>query len=368
MQDITKFLKRLQTFNFELIDTLDLDQLIKSGKMKGTGRLYYWIGKETKYWDSSTFESEMNLLKEMAVLNACTYDPDVLDRILQELDKIKSKFVSVWNNFHSNYSEWDEEFSVTFINDIGLSRFFLVNNYVSTIDDLSFSKDCVEAISDSLTFREKLLMQFIGTCKDLCDPYDTLEVVQAYRRRLKRTKKMAELAKVFGSIDKTENITSAQKSEDTQSELAPSEVVPVKEVTTGVPSFTEGYGDTILRILNPYFPDEQLKALSDLISKKIRPESFLTFNGYGNQLADAFKQLYDSNIIVGCKKNELERWININFNYVSQGVAKEFSEMYLSKVISSDSKPCKSPILDVKKKDGKLCIEELLRNKKNSKF
>lgn len=106
--------------------------------------------------------------------------------------------------------------------------------------------------------------------------------------------------------------------------------------------------------------------LADLLLKNIVPVSPLIFRGNGNQLADAFKQLFDANMIVGCQQSDLEKWIAPKFLYLSnQDEPREFTEGYLNGLISTKTRPCKSPILKVQEKENKFVVLPVQRNKKN---
>jgi hypothetical protein len=61
----------------------------------------------------------------------------------------------------------------------------------------------------------------------------------------------------------------------------------------------------------------------------------------------------------------LEKWIAPKFLYLSQqGEPREFTEGYLNGIISTKTRPCKSPILKIEQKDGKFLILPVSRNKK----
>ncbi|MCE7072610.1 hypothetical protein LZG74_20015 [Dyadobacter sp. CY327] len=102
-----------------------------------------------------------------------------------------------------------------------------------------------------------------------------------------------------------------------------------------------------------------------LLTDNISPRQKLLFNSNGNQLADAFKQLIEANLIVSCSKAELESWIITHFQYVSNARAKPFTTGYLNGIISSDTKICKSPILDViSSSPGSFSLAAVARSKK----
>lgn len=83
--------------------------------------------------------------------------------------------------------------------------------------------------------------------------------------------------------------------------------------------------------------------------------------------AHAFKQLFDSNLIVGCNKAELENCIQQNFQYRDRGVVKNYKEKYLQDIISSNTKTCHSPLFDVRRTEGRLYLIPLTRNNKYPK-
>lgn len=88
------------------------------------------------------------------------------------------------------------------------------------------------------------------------------------------------------------------------------------------------------------------------MSWQTRLQAPITFNGQGIQLADSFKQLYEANLIVGLSKIELQIWIKNNFNFLDKVNVKTFTEKYLSDIISSTTKICQSPILEIQKNEN----------------
>lgn len=122
------------------------------------------------------------------------------------------------------------------------------------------------------------------------------------------------------------------------------------------------------QILKDYFAATDLDHLKSLIINSEEREHMLTYNGNGNQLADAFKQLYEANLIVGCTKAQLEKWISRHFSYISNNQLKHSTAGYLNGIISSDIKKCQSPILDIHRQQDRFVIKPTLRNKKNQQF
>ncbi|MEJ7736319.1 MAG: hypothetical protein WKF97_02735 [Chitinophagaceae bacterium] len=125
---------------------------------------------------------------------------------------------------------------------------------------------------------------------------------------------------------------------------------PVKIKT--VPTFKEGIPNEFFNLIKEYFAHSDRERLLELLNSSSSAGEPLVFNGAGNQLADAFKQLFDSNLIVGCNKAELEKWILQNFKYCDKGVSKNYTEKYLQDIISSNTKACRSPLFDVRKAPG----------------
>jgi len=122
-----------------------------------------------------------------------------------------------------------------------------------------------------------------------------------------------------------------------------------------------------LQIICSFFSVSDQDNLYELIINNKQPENALLFLANGNVLADTFKQLYMANLIVGCSKIELQRWVKSNFNYSDGGNVKMFSEKYLGDVISSNAKQCQSPILDVKVSSSGYNIVAITRSNKSDR-
>src|SRR5699024_2146989 len=100
-------------------------------------------------------------------------------------------------------------------------------------------------------------------------------------------------------------------------------------------------------VLKPYFSVADYTKLENLLSSELSIDSRLVFNGNGNGLANAFKQLYDAQLIYGCSKIEMESWLARNFCYFSKGKKKNYSLKYLNDIISSQNPGSKRPILKI---------------------
>lgn len=326
MQDLTKFLSRIQTFNLKIIPLLTVNDLLANEM--DNGKDSYWIGEESGHLEYSNIQSELRLLKDMALVNLLVLRNPELELVLFQLKKVQNRFQKFWTNYHFHLEEEVHEYPGDYILDINLPEIFLVNGLLGNRNDIIIAEDFVESLSDSVKLRERMLNELIFDVEQLLYPPHVLKLHDG------------------------------------------SSPAPVNAAVSvhGVPQFTSGADIGFLEVLLPYFPEEQHPLLTTLIEGNTVPEQPLVFKGNGNQLADAFKQLFEANLIVGCKKNELEKWIAKHFVYRYKNANKEFTEGYLNGIISSDVKPCKSPILEVKKKEDRYVIVSSLRNKKNIKF
>jgi len=151
-----------------------------------------------------------------------------------------------------------------------------------------------------------------------------------------------------------------------EAETIPNVEAP-KRVTKSSPVFKEEIVPEFFSIIKSYFSSGHQELLLKLLTTGEDAAEPLLFNGQGNQLADAFKQLYLSNLITSCNKSELESWIQTNFRYRDKGVYKSYLERYLQDIISTNTKGCQSPLLDVKKSEGQFHLSVLHRNDKNQK-
>lgn len=125
------------------------------------------------------------------------------------------------------------------------------------------------------------------------------------------------------------------------------ETIKVYTPKNAIPVFNQI--NDIYILLQKYFDAVQHNSLHKALKTESSNEK-LAFKGKQIQLADAFKQLYKSTLITGCNKKELTTWITNVFTYRGQnGKYLPFKENYLSKIISSETKHCKSPILEIRK-------------------
>jgi hypothetical protein len=106
--------------------------------------------------------------------------------------------------------------------------------------------------------------------------------------------------------------------------------------------------ETIFDILKVFFSTEQQESFRSFIETGENVKEKLLFMDNGNRLADAFKQLKNSDFITGCNQIELINCICTNFNYRFRRKVKNYTLKYLESIISTNKDLCQKPILNVK--------------------
>ena len=336
MTGLIQFLSKIQTFNLLIVKKSELKSPIKEDENKQA----YSLAHETHYYDSFTYKSEIRVLKDMALIDLLSLNDISLKREFEQLKKLKERFKLIWINFHQNYSELTAEYPSNFIFSIQLDYLFIVNNLQSDYKDIYIGDEFVESLHDTLRIRDKFLSELINEVDEILNPRETFEEWMAKQK-------------------------SSKQIEDPTAELH--QKIPYNP-NAGRPKFNHQYIDDFLQLIRTYFSEEHFSQLDALIKAEEQPASQMIFNGNSNKLADAFKQLYEANLIVGCNKTELEKWILKHFLYSNGDKVNEYSEGWLSAIISSDTKVCKSPILEVRMKDKVPILVPTVRNKKNSKY
>ncbi len=127
------------------------------------------------------------------------------------------------------------------------------------------------------------------------------------------------------------------------------------------PNFTADIIPDIFDILKDFFSTSEQPELLNILRTGGNTQKPLLFRDSGNRLADAFKQLFDCDIIKGCQKKELEAWICKNFLYRYRDKINEFKPRYVSDIISTTKDKCQRPILNVKqeKSTGNFLISKV---------
>lgn len=280
------------------------------------------------------------MLKDMALIDLLSLNDTSLKREFEQLKKLKERFKLIWTNFHEHYNEFRDEYPRNLIFSIQLNYLFIVNNLQSDYKDIYIGDEFVESLHDTLKIRDKFLSELVNVIDEILHPRETFEEWMAKQ-------------------------VSAQQIEDATTEQPPK--IPYNP-DAGRPKFNPQFTGDFLKLIKTYFSEEHFNQLAALIKLDEQPASQLIFNGNSNKFADAFKQLYEANLIVGCNKAELEKWILKNFLYSNGDKVNAYSEGWLSAIISSDTKVCKSPILEVRMKDKVPFLVPTVRNKKNSKY
>jgi hypothetical protein len=116
----------------------------------------------------------------------------------------------------------------------------------------------------------------------------------------------------------------------------------------------------IFAILKDFFEPKRHNDLMVLLEDGKLNGTPLIFNDSGNRIADAFKQLINSDLCIGSNKKGLEKWIFSNFHYKHRGQEKQFTLRYLNDIISTNKDKCRKPLMNVKlsKATGNYLIEK----------
>jgi hypothetical protein len=336
MQHLKEFLTHLQTFNLRITKQ---EVVIKSdpAKVERQQGDAYDITHETQYYDSFSYKSELRVLKDMALIDLLTLDDGQIGFQLEQLQKVAERFKQLWKNYHDNHSEWLQDYKSHYLFTIRLDTLFIVHNLRGDGSGIAITGQFVEDLGDSIKLRELFLKELIADVGKRLEPSNPKPTLQ----QLLHPSPISVMA-----------VTEPAAGE------------PAKAVSR-YPTFTAGTAKQLLHILKDYFVAEDHIKLEKLLLDDEASLAPLVFRGNGNQLADAFKQLYDANMIVGCQQTDLEKWLVTRFMYLSlQGEPREFTEGYLNDLISTKGRPCKSPILKIEQKDDKFLILPVPRNKK----
>lgn len=325
MEHFKEYLSFIQNFNFRVNEIRDRRIFSKKGPVYGRE---YDIRHQNPYF-SFQFSSHLRILKDLAVVDLISSDSERRSEFLKQVDKILDRFNQFWENYHQHYPIGSETVADNFLLAIKFGKIFYANILEPGKTDIIVSWEFVEDLCDSIREREESLAAFVKEVM-LLDSPDELDLP--------------------GKADEIDTET-----------VNESVNIKIKRY----PVFIEGVADQFFKILKEYFTMEQQAELYSLLKNNILPKNKLLFNSNGNQLADAFKQLIEANLIVSCSKAELEGWIVDNFQYVSNSLVKPFTVGYLNSIISSDVKICKSPILEVRTKGaGEYSLVPQMRNKK----
>jgi hypothetical protein len=157
----------------------------------------------------------------------------------------------------------------------------------------------------------------------------------------------------FKQQSKNENLPPQLTEKKTKQEKPNIELPKIK------PIFKPDSIPIIYDTLKNFFCPEDSIQLEIIIKTGEISNKPLLFLDNGNRLADAFKQLYNTDFITGCQKQELENWISKNFSFKNGNKVKPFTLRYLQDIISSKDDKCRKPILTIKKVNGENIINKV---------
>jgi hypothetical protein len=269
---------------------------------------------------SSVFRNELKELQELAVTDILNLSAEQITLQLERLTLLKDKLHKFWANFHSSMFSFRNK-PTELLHNLDLSEIFIVPE-ISFRNPAIATNEFIDDLQDSIQARERALLEF-----EEC----VLKIIQ---------------------VNKEPGKTTGNKSISKESPL---------------PIFKNGVADQFVDLIKDHFAVDDQVLLKTLFANGTVTNAPLLFKGNGNQLADAFKQLFEANLIIGCNKIQLINWIIRYFKYADKGVVRAYSEKYLLDIISSNTKSCQSPILNVRKKDGEFLIVPLQRNNRNNK-
>jgi len=315
MVHFKEFLIKLQTLDIKIVERkTNIDGQEKVARS-------YGISHQTPY-HSPAFKNELTEIKELAITDMLNLSREQITFQLERLKNLKDKFHNFWDRYYHAPYPVGSEHNLNVVYSLHLDDIFICPR-LYFMDQAEATDYFLDDLESTITHRQGILKEFEET------------------------------------ILKITNLESESFNSSNTS--------PATDKGKARPVFKEGIAEEFFSLVKEYFAAEDgEKIMSLLISNALQPEPFV-FNGAGNQLADAFKQLFDSNLIVGCNKAELEDWIQKNFRYRDRGITKSYTEKYLQDIISSNTKACQSPIFDVKKNNGQFYLSPLTRNIKNSR-
>lgn len=267
-------------------------------------------------------------LKEFALTDILNQPVEQILYHIQRLELIRQLFIDFWAN-HDTIPDYTREVHpATYFACLELESYFKIVKQ-EKIPSTDFSYEFIDHLLSAIRERTSLLSDFIWSIEN------------AVNRNTKPDKESKD--------DKNEKL--------------------IQDTFKSIPVFKSEIITELFDLLKTYFVPEDQDLLFDLLQDAAQQtKQKIMFYGNGNQLADAFKQLVDANLIVGCNKAELSRWVREHFYYKDKTSQKSYTEKYLNDIISSDTKACQSPILDIKKREnGQYGVFPTQRIKKNYK-
>jgi hypothetical protein len=280
-------------------------------------------------FESDDIKSKIKLFEELIKRESTKEKPSKLDFTKDKLEKV---VIELSNQYGNNKPS-------TFLDEILYK--------VKLIDDRDFE------------------FNFFLNIFHLCQDKEELFWSESHKRDISEWLKKCPYPAHFITKDKTINLfdtlwdKTTLTSSQTKKEQVDFEIKPVFEPVE-VQIFYE--------FIKDFFSTEQQTELKYILETGNNANQKLLFKDNGNRLSDAFKKLIEHDIIKGCQKKDLEKWIASNFLFLHNGIQKEYKLNVLNKYISAgvNTVPCKSPFIDVVK--GKIQKIEQPRTKKYSKY
>ena len=253
---------------------------------------------------SIPFKNKIKALEVLAITDILSLSQDRIILVLKQLYRLDKVFKDFWRFYYLNNEPYCDEERMKLFLSLNLEESFIVPHIFEQSGKYEIKQEFIDDLYDSILYREKIIQEIITQIEEAVS--------------------LSEMNDA--KFEKTDSVMPTFCSDQVLSEF--------------------------ISILNPYFSSNHQELLHGLLKNGLSASELLSFSGSGNKLADAFKQLYDANLIVGCSKVELQSWIKNNFVFREKGKSRMFTEKYLSDVVSSNSKQCQSPILDVMRKNG----------------
>ncbi len=314
MKHFNDFLIQLQTLDIKIIQ-----KPIVNGDQSSTA--CYDLSHQNPFL-SNHYKNEIKALRELALTDLLSLGIEQIGFQLKRLEEIKASFHSFWSKFYSLQCKGGQSNREYLLTNLDLEALFIIPE-IPNQSHVTITHNFLFDLQDTIESREKVVQEF---------EQSVLQIVPLCKEPEKVT---------------TKSIKLSEKAE---------------------PIFKEVAAIDFYDLLKDYFVPEEQLLLKDLLTLGTQVQQLLLFKGKGNQLADAFKQLFEANLIVGCSKAELIHWILLHFTYLDKGVIKHYSEKYLQDTIASNTKGCSSPIIDVRKKEGHFCIFPTQKNNRHSKI
>ncbi len=229
---------------------------------------------------SADYKNEISEIKELAITDLLNLSREQIHFQLERLKNIKEKFNEFWKRYYHPSQKVGSEHNIDRAYSLKLNDLFICRRlyFVDQAEATDFFLDDLES---TITYRQEVVKEFEETILRIINP-------------------------------------------DKEHSRRPSGISTPPNKGKSWPVFKEGIAEEFFNLVKEYFAVEKNEKIKNLITSNVSPSEAFIFNGPGNQLADASKQLFDANLIVGCSKAELESWIQENFQYRDKGKIKSY--------------------------------------------